>query len=244
MSADEDATSRIERLIGPEGVEALAAATVMVIGIGGVGSNCAEALARGGVGHFILVDHDVVEPSNLNRQAVAWQHSLGQKKTEVMRDMIADINPAATVEVVDTFVLEDNVDAIVRDYALRADYVVDAIDTVSTKLALAQAAQEHGFWLVSAMGGGNKLHPELLRFADINDTFNCRMSRIMRKECRKRGIRRLRVLFSTEEARAATTPKGQERGQRGGLGTMPYFPPIMGQMIAGEVIRTIVGLER
>ena len=160
-----------------------------------------------------------------------------------MRDMIADINPTATVEVVDAFVLEDNVDAIVRDYALRADYVVDAIDTVSTKLALAQAAQEHGFWLVSAMGGGNKLHPELLRFADINDTFNCRMSRIMRKECRKRGIRRLRVLFSTEEAPAATTPEGQERGQRGGLGTMPYFPPIMGQMIAGEVIRTIVGLE-
>ena len=236
-------TTRSARILGSEGVAALASSCVMVLGLGGVGSSCVEALARGGVGRFILVDHDVVDITNINRQAIAFHSTIGRKKIDVMRQMVLDINPQAQVEVVDSFVLAENLDALLDEHAVKADFVVDAIDTISTKLAIAAAAQERDINLISAMGGGNKLHPEYLRVADIYDTVNCRMCRIMRKECRKRGISHLRVLYSCEEAAAATARPGTERGERSGLGTMPYFPPIMGQMIAGYVIRSIAGVE-
>ena len=251
---DNTATSRIERMVGPSGLERLAATRVMVLGLGGVGSNCVEALARGGIGHFVLLDRDVVEVSNINRQAIAFHSTLGQRKVDVTTRMIADINPSAQVTTIFDFIREADLPDLFAHYVLgsdgqaRVDWVIDAIDTISTKLAIAQLAQEqdwqgHGIKLLASMGGGNKLHPEYLRFADIYDTVNCRMSRIMRKEARKRGIQSLRVLYSCEQAAPATSVEGAARNERSGLGTMSYFPPIMGQMLASEVIRHTLELD-
>lgn len=239
---NESATSRTERLVGLEGVQRLAHVRVMVLGLGGVGSNCVEALARGGIGHFILVDRDVVDETNINRQAIAFHSTVGKRKIDVMQEMIADINPEAHVETLHEFVHEDTLPLLVKNYCMRVDYVIDAIDTISSKLALAQLAQEYnlaasGIKLIAAMGSGMKQHPEYLRFADIYETQHCRMCRIMRKECRKRGIRQLQVLYSCEHAPAATAAPDTERSERSGLGTMSYFPPIMGQMLASWVIR-------
>ena len=240
---DNTATSKLELIMGRAGVERLAASTVMVLGLGGVGSNCVEALARGGVGGLVVVDHDVVQVSNINRQAIAFNSTLGRKKTDVVRAMVADINPAAKVEPLDTFVLAENVPALLGTYRGRVDYVVDAIDTISTKLAIAQYADTEGLRLISSMGAANKLRPECFRVADVYDTVNCPLCRIMRKEGRKRGIRHLRVLYSCEQPVPVPVREGAERRERSNLGTASYVPPIMGQMIAGEVIRALAELD-
>ncbi len=234
---------RLHRMLGAERLARLQQANVLVLGCGGVGSSCVEALARGGIGTLIIVDKDIVAPSNINRQAIAFESTVGKRKVGVMAAMIADINPDCRVIAHDTFVLAENIeelyDTILAEVDGRIDYVVDAIDTVSTKLSLASLAQERGFELISSMGSANKLHPECLRIADVHKTVNCRLARIMRKECRKRGIRHLRVLYSCEDATPATALPGTERSERSGMGSMSYMPPIMGQMIAGEVIRSI-----
>lgn len=233
---------KLEILWGSCAVERLTHAKVVVIGLGGVGSNCAEALARGGVGSFVVLDHDVVALSNINRQAIAFYSTLGEKKCLVTEAMIRDINPQSSVIALDTFLWADDVTSFLETYALDADYVVDAIDSVSTKLALAQAADEMGIRLISSMGGGNKLSPEYFKIADIYETANDALSRVMRKECRKRGIRALKVLYSDEPAiklPGVGTCEEADRKERSNLGTASYIPPIMGQMIAGEVLRTI-----
>lgn len=237
------ATEKLEVIMGRAGLERLAASTVFVLGLGGVGSSCVEALARGGVGHLIVLDCDVVQESNINRQAIAFRSTLGQRKTAVVRAMVADINPACTVEVVDRFVRADDVPALMEEHGRRADMVIDAIDAISAKLALAAYADGAGIPLISSMGAANKLHPECLRFADVFDTVNCPLSRIMRKECRKRGIRRLRVLYSCEQPVKVAPRPGAERRERSNLGTASYMPPIMGQMIAGAAIRELAGIE-
>ena len=150
--AGEAADSRLVRIMGREGVERLRAAKVVVLGLGGVGSSCAEALARGGVGHLVLVDHDVVQPSNLNRQALAFMSTIGKKKAQVMAAMVRDINPQANAVPVEEFLLAENVGAFMEAWAADADYVVDAIDTISAKLALAEYACAHGTPLISSMG--------------------------------------------------------------------------------------------
>lgn len=242
----ETMTDRLRVMLGSERLERLQQACVLMLGCGGVGSSCIEALARGGVGTLVIVDKDVVTPSNINRQAIAFESTVGKRKVDVMAAMVADINPACRVFAHNTFVraenLEELYDAVLAEVGGRIDYVVDAFDTVSTKLALAALAQERGFELISSMGSANKLHPECLRIADVHKTVNCRLARIMRKECRKRGIRHLRVLYSCEDAAPATALPGTERSERSGMGSMSYMPPIMGQMIAGEVIRHIAGI--
>lgn len=243
---DRDSAQRLVALFGEEGVLALEQATVLVIGLGGVGSNCAEALARGGIGRLVLVDRDVVEPSNINRQAVAYTSTLGQDKTDVMERLVRDINPACRVDTVHSFITRDNLPELLAPYIGHLDYVVDAIDTMNQKVALARLAQDLGaeglgFPLVSAMGGGNKLRPELLRFADITKTHTCPLCKDMRKLCRKRGVRHLEVLFSTEVPLQRVA--GDASGTRSPLGTASFMPPIMGQMIAGHVICRITGVE-
>ena len=163
----ETPTSRLELVMGKDAVRRLANSCVVVLGLGGVGSNCAEALARGGVGSLVLVDRDVVEPSNINRQAVAYTSTVGQRKTNVMARIVADINPAATITPIDVFLTRDNIGSILGSLDPRPDFVVDAIDNVTAKLVVARWCQDEGMPLVSSMGGANKLHPELLRFADI-----------------------------------------------------------------------------
>ena len=243
----ETANDRLRLILGDDGLERLAKATVMVLGLGGVGSSCAEALARGGVGHLVLVDRDVVTPSNINRQALAFQSTLGRPKVEVMRDMVTDINPACEVTAFKAFIDKDRIAEQLGSLP-RPDYVVDAIDTIAQKLRIAEWCQAKELPLVSAMGGANKLDPTRLRFSPIEKTEIDPIARVMRKECRKRGIKRLTVLWSDEQPREA---KGKwdaidERGfvREGAsiLGTMSYFPPIMGQMLASHVIRELVGL--
>lgn len=242
----ETATTKLETIMGADGLSRLQAATVMVLGCGGVGSNCIEALARGAIGRIVIVDKDVVAPSNINRQAIAFTSTVGRRKADVMAAMIADINPSCEVIARDAFVLPDNLEALMRDCldacGGRIDFIVDAIDTVSTKLALAELAPALGIPLISSMGAANKLHPECLRIADIHDTVRDPLARIVRKECRRRGIRHLRVLYSCEEP-ARTPGRDPESGrERTELGTASFMPPIMGQMIAGEVIRRLSGV--
>ena len=245
-----NAAEKLELVMGAEGLARLASAHVAVLGLGGVGSNCVEALARGGVGNLFLVDRDIVQASNINRQAIAFRSTLGRRKVDVMRAMVADINPHAAVETRHMLVLRENLGELLDEMRAWAeadggalDYVVDAIDTVSAKLALAEIAQERGITLISSMGAANKLHPEALRIADLYDTVNCPLCRIMRKEGRKRGIRRLRVLYSAEEPVRVPTREGAARSERSNLGTASFMPPIMGQMIAGAVLRELAGLE-
>lgn len=246
-AAGEGATSRLERIMGARALSRLAEANVLVLGLGGVGSNCVEALARGGVGGLGLVDRDVVQPSNINRQAIAFHSTVGRRKVDVTAAMAADINPAVRVATFHEFVLAENLAelfAVASDaFGGRIDYMVDAIDTVSTKLAVAEFAQEAGVPLIAAMGAANKLRPECLRAADVFDTTNCPLCRVMRKECRKRGVKRLRVLYSCEEPVRVPSREGAARAERTNLGTASYMPAIMGQMIASEVIRDIAGLR-
>lgn len=244
---DESPKARLARLLTPEQLTHLEQSTVMVLGLGGVGSNCVEALARGGIGHFILVDADTVQPSNINRQAIAFTSTVGRPKVAVMSDMVLNINPDAEIKGFQYFLTRENVVAFLQEHGNKVDFVVDAIDSISTKLVIAQyfdnlAKTETNNLvpqLISSMGGGNKLDPEKFTFADLYDTVNCPLCRIMRKEGRKRGISQLQVLYSSEIPAESFTTEGATRKQRSGLGTMSYIPPIMGQMLAGYVIQNI-----
>lgn len=259
---DESPTSRLELVWGKAGVERLHASSVVVFGCGGVGSNCIESLARGGVGTLVIVDGDEVAPSNINRQAIAFTTTVGRRKIEVMREMVLAINPAAQVMAYDRFLLPDDAEHLLNEIAdmLRGhiDYMIDAIDTVSTKLAIAAWAERAGVPLISSMGGAGKIDPTQLHICDIAQTSHDALARVMRKECRKRGIRKLEVLSSSEppqqigDRSKLVTKESAETGashscapsQRPPLGTVSYLPPIMGQMIAGHVIRRLVERDR
>ena len=240
---DDAADSRLRRIMGDDGMDRLANATVMVLGLGGVGSSCVEALVRGGVGRLVLIDRDVVSPSNVNRQVIAFQSTMGRRKIDVMCEMCLDINPNARVITKHSFVLAETFDDLyaecLEECDGRIDFVLDCIDTISTKIFVAEFAQEHGLRLISAMGAGNKLQPECLRAADLYETVNDPISRIMRKECRKRGIKHLRVVYSCEQPVPVPVREGAPRSERSNLGTASYMPPMMGQMIAAETLRAI-----
>lgn len=244
----ETATDRLRLILGEKALTRLQNACVMVIGLGGVGSSCAEALVRGGIGALDLVDRDVVTPSNLNRQALAFRSTLGRPKTDVMRQMAADINPECKISTLQAFIEKDRVPEQLGTLP-RPDFVVDAIDTITQKLAIAAWCQEQNIPEVSAMGGANKLDPTRLRFAKIEDTRMDPLARAIRKAGRKRGISGMTVLYSDELPREAEGKRnaldehGFVREGASILGTMSYFPPIMGQMLAGHVIRKLAGLE-
>lgn len=238
---DETRTSRLERLLGAQGVAKLASARVMVIGIGGVGSNCVEALARGGVGSFVIIDDDRVEESNVNRQAIAFESTISRAKVEVMRNMIADINPQAHVKTIERRILPDDVEGLFEECPV--DYCIDAQDTVTTKLAIATYCDAHDLPLLSSMGAANTFDPTKLAFADIYETSSCPLSRVVRKQARKAGIKRMRVLYSTEQPAQTQAREGAERSERSDLGTMSYLPAIMGQMLAARAICDVLGIE-
>ena len=234
--------SRTELLIGKDGLARLADATVMVLGVGGVGSHCIEALARSGVGTLILVDNDKVSLTNINRQSIAYQSTVGEYKTKLMKDRIEDINPNARVYTHEIFVLPDNMSQI---FDRKIDYIVDAIDTVTAKLAVVEYATASGIPIISCMGTGNKLHPELFEIADITKTSVCPLCKVMRKELKSRGITHLKVLYSKEKPIDTTGfETGEEKGLRRSLpGSISFTPPVAGLLIAGEVIREIAGVE-
>ncbi|AKK04108.1 tRNA threonylcarbamoyladenosine dehydratase [Corynebacterium epidermidicanis] len=230
--------ARLRLLLGDDGLQNLGNATVMVIGLGGVGSACAEALARGGVGTLIVLDRDVVEESNINRQAIAFTSTLGMKKADVMSAMIHEINPDCTIHAQQVFLTPDNVAERLEKFP-RPDYVLDCIDTISQKLAIAHWCASQGLPLLSSMGAGNRLDPAHLQFANLRKTQICPLAKVMRIETRKRRIKGIEVLYSTEVPRKL----GAGREKSASLGSMSYMPPIMGQMIAGKVIRRLAGLE-
>ena len=234
--------SRTELLIGQEGLKRVADATVMVLGVGGVGSHCIEALARSGVGHLILVDNDKVSVTNINRQSIAYLSTVGEYKTKLMKDRIEDIHALAKVDTYETFVLPENLEEL---FHTPVDYIVDAIDTVTAKLALVQYAKEHDIPIISCMGTGNKLHPELFEITDISKTSVCPLCKVMRKELKNRGINHLKVLYSKEKPIDTSVRETQEdKGVRRSLpGSISFVPPVAGLLIAGEVIRDIAGIE-
>ncbi len=230
--------SRTELLIGAAGQEKLTSCTIAVFGVGGVGSHCIEALARCGVGRLVLVDNDTVSLTNINRQSIAYHSTIGRYKTEVMKERIADINPAAQVETFETFVLPDNLDALL-DSVGTIDYLIDAIDTVTAKLAIAEYAERHRIPLISSMGTGNKLHAELFEITGIGKTSVCPLCRVMRKELKKRDIHHLKVLYSKEQP---LTPASSDEAtsKRAVPGSISFVPPVAGLLIAGEAIRDLL----
>jgi len=244
----DDAASRLRLVLGEKNVARLEGSRVMVLGLGGVGGACAEALARSRVGSLVLVDRDVVGASNINRQVIAFNSTVGRAKTDVMRDMALDINPDCDITTLHAYVAKDTLEEQL-DALPAPDFVVDAIDTVTQKLLVAQWAQARGYRLVSSMGAANKLYPELLRFSRIEKTEGDRLCRIMRKECRRRGIKGLTVLYSPEPTMPVHTDvdasevRGDPEAKGAVLGTMSYMPAIMGQMIASYVICELLGLQ-
>lgn len=227
---------RTELLLGEEGIARLKEATVAVFGIGGVGGYAAEALARSGVGSFVLVDKDVVSLSNINRQIIATTRTVGCRKTRVMMERILDINPEACVEVRDCFFLPENAGEF--DFSSYS-YVVDAVDTVTAKLELALKAKAAGVPIISSMGAGNKLNPTGFQVADIYETSVCPLARVMRRELKKRGIDRLKVVYSREEP---MTPKQilSDESRRVIPGSVAFVPSVAGLILAGEVVKDLV----
>lgn len=234
--------SRTELLIGEEALGKLRRTTVLVLGVGGVGSHCIEALARSGVGRLILVDNDKVSLTNINRQSIAYHSTVGRYKTEIMKERIHDICPETEVLTYETFVLPENIEEI---FKIRPDYIIDAIDTVTAKLAVIEKAKKEEIPLISCMGTGNKLHPELFEIADISSTSVCPLCKVMRKELKARGIHGVKVLYSKEKpVDVSGKETGEEKGSKRSLpGSISFTPPVAGLLIAGEAVREIIGWE-
>lgn len=222
--------SRTELLIGKEGLEKLKKAKVAIFGIGGVGSFVAEGLARAGIGHLVLVDYDVVDITNINRQIEATHSSLGKYKIDVMKERILDINPNAIVETYKPDEIEGGEINIIDD---SYTYIVDAIDTMTSKLKLIEKANNENVRIISATGTGNKLEPEMFEVADIYGTSVCPVCKILRKELKERGISKLKVVYSKEKP-----IKHEETGKI--LGSISFVPSVAGLIIAGEVVKDII----
>jgi tRNA A37 threonylcarbamoyladenosine dehydratase len=233
-----DIFARTQMLIGPEGLRRLHSSRVAVFGLGGVGSYAVEALARAGIGHFVLVDNDLVAPSNINRQLIALHSTLGKLKVEVARARILDINPAAEVEMHNAFVLPENAaDFIRKDY----DYLVDAIDTVCAKVELVFQSQKANVPVISCMGAGNKMDPTGFVVADIFQTKYCPLSKVMRRELRKRGVDRLKVVYSPEKPmRKTITSHEYPAAERYVQGSISFVPPVAGLILAGQVVQDLI----
>lgn len=243
--------SRTELLIGKDALDKLAKSKVMVFGVGGVGSFTVEALARAGVGNLILVDDDTVCLTNLNRQIHATYKTISKNKVEVMKERVLSVNKNCNVETIQVFVTPDNLEEIIPD---DVDYVVDAIDTVSAKIALAVYCEQKGIKLMSSMGTGNKLNPAEFKVADIYNTKVCPLAKVMRYELRKRGVKKLKVVYSEEMPRK---PKGEDvvtcktgcvctggtkkcSAKRQIPGSVSFVPPVAGMIIASEVVKDLI----
>lgn len=234
----EDMFSRAELLLGRDGLERLKRARVAVFGIGGVGSFAAEALARGGIGHIALVDGDRVSLTNLNRQLIATQKTIGRLKTDVMAERIREISPAAVVECYPVVYGAENKELL--DFAAY-DYIIDAIDTVTSKLLLIEQAKSAGTQIISCMGTGNKLDPTRFEIADIAETSVCPLAKVMRKELKARGISGVPVVFSKEPP--LRPAPSAEAGKKQIPGSLSFVPPAAGMILAGAVIRAIAGIR-
>lgn len=227
MENTENRFSRTEALLGEEAMEKLKKARVAVFGIGGVGGHVVEALVRSGVGAVDIVDSDKVCLSNLNRQIIATESSIGKYKVDVMKERILDINPEAVVNVHKCFYLPETKDEF--DFS-QYSYVVDAVDTVTAKIQLVMEAEEAGVPIISSMGAGNKLDPTAFQVADIYKTSVCPLAKVMRRELKKRGIKKLKVVYSREQPVVKNAVPA----------SVAFVPSVVGLIIAGEVIKDLV----
>ena len=237
---EENQFLRTELLLGTDSTKRLADAKVAVFGVGGVGGYVVEALARSGVGSLVLVDHDTVSLSNINRQLIATHSTVGRYKVDVMRERILDINPNARVEVRNCFYLPENANTFdFREYS----YVVDAVDTVTAKLEITMPAKEAGVPAISCMGAGNKLDPTKFQVTDIYKTSMCPLAKVMRRELKKRGVKKLKVVYSTEEPKRPLEELSQADEITGKRppGSVALVPSVAGMILAGEVIKDLSG---
>lgn len=233
--------SRTELLLGEEAMEILANSRVAVFGIGGVGGFTVEALVRSGIGTIDIIDNDKVCLTNLNRQLIATQKTIGRYKTEVMKERILEINPEAAVYEHNCFFLPENKDDF--DFT-QYSYVVDAVDTVTAKIALVMEAEKAGVPIISSMGAGNKLNPAAFEVADIYETSVCPLAKVMRRELKKREIKRLKVVYSKEIPVSPGKTPEEDEGRRSTPGSVAFVPSVAGLIIAGEVIKDLTAAVR
>ena len=222
---------RTEKLISKENMQKLRACRVAVFGTGGVGGFAAEALARAGVGGIDIIDKDCVDITNLNRQIIALHSTVGRSKVAVMKERILDINPECSVNAIEKFFLPETADEF--DFT-QYDYVIDAVDTVTAKLEIVSICSRNNIPVISSMGTGNKIYPEMFRIADIYDTKICPLAKVMRKELKKRGIAGLKCVYSEEEP--------AKTGDRTPA-SISFTPPVAGMLMAGEVIRDLLDIK-
>lgn len=227
-----DQFARTQLLIGKEGIEKLRNAKVAVYGVGGVGSYVVEGLARAGIGHLVLIDNDYIDITNINRQIHATYSTIGKSKVEVEKERILEINPNAIVETYQTNEFEKPEEEIIDS---SFTYVVDAVDTITTKLKLIQKANEENVLIISAMGTANKLDPTKFEISDIYKTSVCPLCKVMRKELKNRNISKLKVVYSKEEPIKVEELEGKRI-----LGSISFVPSVAGLIIAGEVIKDII----
>lgn len=231
------AFSRTERLVGSEALDILKTSRVAVFGIGGVGGYTVEALARSGVGSFLLVDNDTVSLTNLNRQIIATTETLGKDKVDVMKERIGSINPDAQVEIRKCFYLPETADSFdLSGY----DYIVDAVDTVTAKIDLIVRANQLGVPVISAMGAGNKLDPTQFEVTDIYKTSVCPLAKVMRRELKKRHIKKCKVVYSKEQPVEPVTDIDEQSSKKSIPGSIAFVPSVAGLIIAGEVIKDLI----
>lgn len=228
----ENRFQRTEKVLGAEALDILKSKKIAVFGLGGVGGGCIEALARGGIGELVLIDNDTVNPSNINRQLIATEATLGMYKTDAAQMRLKDINPDIRLNNKTVFVTAENVDELLDD---KPDYVIDCIDNVTAKLKIYEVCAKRDIPVVSCMGTGNKIHPEMFEIAPIEKTSVCPLCRVIRKECRDRNLKGIKVLYSKEEPRYAAAAERTP-------GSVSFVPPVAGMMLAGYVIRDILGL--
>ncbi len=228
--------SRTELLIGKNRIEKLQNSKVAIFGIGGVGSFVVEGLARGGIGNFILIDNDEVDITNLNRQLIATHSTVGKPKVEVAKERILDINPKANVEIHQEFFMPDSVEF----FDDTIDYIVDAVDTVTAKIELVMRANKLNIPIISCMGTGNKLDPTKFEVTNIYKTSVCPLAKVMRKELKARGINKLKVVYSKEEP-IKTNAVIESTTKKQPPGSISFVPSVAGLIVAGEVIKDIIG---
>ena len=238
-----EAFSRTERIFGREAMEKLKQSRVAVFGLGGVGGYVVEALARSGVGALDLIDNDRVSPSNLNRQILALHSTIGQLKVEAAAARVRDIQPGCAVRTWPVFFLPETRGQF--DFS-QYDYVVDAIDTVSGKIALIEAAKAAGVPIICSMGAGNKTEASAFEVADLFETSVCPLARVLRRECRRRGIEHVKVVYSREKALRPIEESGEAppEGRRDLPGSTAFVPAAAGLILAGEVVKDLIGFDR